>query len=178
MKVYIAADHAGYALKESLIPYLYSLGFDVEDCGAFSYNPSDDYPDIIKKAASRVSNNPQRSLGIIIGGSGQGEAIVANKYPHVRAAVYYGGNSKIVGLSREHNDANILSLGARFMSVGHAKKVVRTWLMEQYSVAERHKERIRKISHIEDGIIKESLFAYMLHLFKKSYSYIKCIWQA
>lgn len=148
MKVYIAADHAGFELKERLREYVGALGFSVIDCGAFAYNPDDDYPDFIRKAAEAVANNPQKSFGIVIGGSGQGEAMVANRYPHVRAAVYYGGNRKIVDLASEHNDANVLSLGARFVDIGEAKAVVRAWLLNHHSLAERHKERIEKIENV------------------------------
>lgn len=149
MKIYFASDHAGFKLKEALIPFVQALGFEVRDFGAFVYDENDDYPDYIKKAAAEVSHHSQHSLGIIIGGSGEGEAIVANKFPHVRATVYYGHEDQIIRLSREHNDANILSLGARFMDEAHAKKTVREWLMMQYSVADRHKRRIQKIKEIE-----------------------------
>lgn len=148
MKIYIAADHAGFELKEILRAYVAELGFVVIDCGAFKLDPKDDYPDFIRRASQEVSNNPQKSLGIVIGGSGQGEAMVANRFAHVRAAVYYGGNRKIVDLAREHNNANVLSLGARFVSVREAKAVVRAWLLNHHSIAERHKERIEKIESV------------------------------
>lgn len=147
--VYIAADHAGFALKQALTPFLEQLGFVVIDCGAYRLDPTDDYPDYVRKAASAVSDNPQKHFGIVIGGSGQGEAMVANKFPHVRATVYYGGDTEIISLSREHNDANVLSLGARFLTTQQAKKVVRSWLLNQYSLGERHKQRIHKIEYIE-----------------------------
>lgn len=166
MKIFFASDHAGFQLKQALVPYVKSLGFEVVDEGAFEYKEGDDYPDFIKKAAAEVSDNPQNSLGIIIGGSGQGEAIVANKFRHVRAAVYYGGDKKIVELSREHNDANILSLGARFLSEAQAKEAVRLWLSEHPSLAERHRRRIKEIDGIESVAKMESP--------KKIY---KTIWQ-
>lgn len=149
MKIYFASDHAGFKLKEALIPYVHALGFEVHDFGAFKYVPNDDYPDYIKRAAAEVSHHSQSALGIILGGSGEGEAMVANKFPHVRATVYYGRDQRIIKLSREHNDANILSLGAKFITEAEAKTVVRKWLMMQYSVADRHKRRIKKIEEIE-----------------------------
>ncbi|MBX4211092.1 RpiB/LacA/LacB family sugar-phosphate isomerase [Candidatus Parcubacteria bacterium] len=152
MKIYFAADHAGFPLKQTLIPFVEKLGFAVEDKGAFEQNEKDDYPDFIKKAASEVSSNPQNSLAIVIGGSGEGEAIVANKYPHVRATVYYGGNKEIIKLSHEHNDANVLSLGARFMSDAEAKAVVKSWLTSHFSLDPRHKRRIEKIEEIERNV--------------------------
>src|SRR3989338_4771962 len=90
MKIYFASDHAGFALKKALIPFVKKLGFEVVDKGAFKYEPEDDYPDFIKLVAHEVSDNPQKTLGIVIGASGQGEAIVANKFPHVRAVVFNG----------------------------------------------------------------------------------------
>jgi ribose 5-phosphate isomerase B len=149
MKIYFATDHAGYELKEVLVPYVKQLGFEVEDCGAHGYDPEDDYPDYIAKAARKVSENPQKTLGIILGGSGEGEAMVANKFAHVRATAYYGGNPEIITLSREHNDANMLSLGAMFLDVYEAKRAVKQWLLGHYSLADRHKRRIEKIEDIK-----------------------------
>ena len=148
MKIYIATDHAGFALKEKLVPYVKSLGFDAQDMGAFKLDPNDDYPDFISKAAAEVSSNPQNSLGIVLGGSGEGEAMVANKFRHIRATVYYGGSMDIVKLSKEHNDANILSLGARFLTLEQAKNAVRLWHSEHAVLEERHKRRIAKIEGI------------------------------
>src|SRR3989338_10701892 len=108
MKIYIAADHAGFYLKKELIKYLGIKGFEVEDLGAFEMNEADDYPDFVIPCAQKVADDTG-SVGIVIGGSGQGEAIAANKVKGIRAAVYYGGNSQIPKLAKEHNDANILS---------------------------------------------------------------------
>lgn len=144
MKIYIGTDHAGFELKEALVPFLRELGHDVEDKGAHTYEALDDYPDYIRLVAEAVAGNPG-SRGIIIGGSGQGEAICANRVSGVRAAVYYGGPLDIVILSREHNDANILSLGARFVDEGEAKKAVRLWLETPFSDEEKHARRIKKI---------------------------------
>lgn len=158
MKIYFATDHAGFKLKEVLVLYVKSLGFDVRDFGAHKYNKNDDYPDYIKKAAEAVSVNPQKSLAIVLGGSGEGEAMVANKYRHVRATAYYGGNPRIIRLSKEHNDANILSLGARFIQEKEAKKVVKAWLLGHYSLGERHKRRILKIDQLEKKSLWQMLF--------------------
>src|SRR3989338_4816907 len=105
MKLYIASDHAGFYLKKQLIQYLEIKGYEVEDCGAFEMDDGDDYPDFIIPCAQKVINDTG-SLGIVIGGSGNGEAIAANKVRGVRAAVYNGGKADIAKLAREHNNAN------------------------------------------------------------------------
>ena len=148
MKVYFASDHAGFEMKEKLKEYLKGEGYEVEGLGDFVYNENDDYPDFISKAALAVAQDPD-SKGIILGGSGQGEAIAANKIKGIRAAVYYGGPEDIVKLSREHNDANMLSLGARFLSQEEAQKAVDLWLKTPFSEEERHKRRIEKIKELE-----------------------------
>lgn len=143
--VYLATDHAGFELKERVLAYLREeLGYEVIDCGAEVYDQLDDYPDFISKAAAAVAEDPERR-GIIFGGSGQGEAMAANRYRGVRAAVYYGGPEEIVTLSREHNNANMLSLGARFVTEAEAKTVVTKWLELSFSAAERHQRRITKL---------------------------------
>jgi len=143
--VLFAADHAGFALKETLKPYVESLGYTVRDFGALHHEDGDDYVDYIAPLAEAVSKNPDNARGIILGGSGQGEAIVANRFPRVRAAVFYGKQESIPALSREHNDANILSLGARFITEDEAKKAVKEWLDTPFSGDERHVRRIGKI---------------------------------
>ena len=143
MKIYIAADHAGLNLKNYLKKQLLADGYDIEDCGAFNFDPLDDYPDFIFPAAEKVANRPN-SRGIIIGGSGQGEAMAANRIQGVRAAVYYDGPIDIVKLSRLHNNANILSLGARFLSVERATEILNIWLTEKFE-GERHENRINKL---------------------------------
>ncbi|MFA6340701.1 MAG: RpiB/LacA/LacB family sugar-phosphate isomerase [Candidatus Paceibacterota bacterium] len=152
-KIYMGTDHAGFAMKEKLIPFVESLGYEVVDCGAHKYDGTDDYPDFIEPVAKAVALNPENNIGIILGGSGQGEAIVANRFPNVRATVYYGEPSIFHGhafikISREHNDANILSLGARFLSIAKAKKAVKVWLLTKFSNEERHVRRIKKIEKI------------------------------
>ncbi|PIR69498.1 MAG: ribose-5-phosphate isomerase, partial [Candidatus Niyogibacteria bacterium CG10_big_fil_rev_8_21_14_0_10_46_36] len=140
----LATDHAGFALKEKLKAYLQEGGHDVQDMGAHSLDDQDDYPDFIRPLAEAISKDPE-SRGIILGGSGQGEAMAANRVAGVRAAVYYGGDKEIVVLSREHNDANILSLGARFLSDEEAKSIVKLWLGTAFSGEVRHQRRIDKI---------------------------------
>ena len=115
MKIHLATDHAGLELKEKVKLYLSDLNYEVIDHGAYEYDALDDYPDFIFPCANAVSNDPE-SKGIILGGSGQGEAMAANRVKGVRAAVFYNGPDEIIKLSRQHNNANILSLGARFMS--------------------------------------------------------------
>jgi len=144
MKIYLAADHAGFGLKEKIKQLLIKQGYAVKDFGAFEYNEGDDYPDFVHKAAAAVAKNPDDALGIVIGGSGQGEAMVANRYKGVRAAVYYGGRNEIIKLSREHNNANVLSLGSRFLSEEEALAAVDLWLRTPFSKEERHQRRIAK----------------------------------
>ncbi|MBI1968710.1 RpiB/LacA/LacB family sugar-phosphate isomerase [Candidatus Woesearchaeota archaeon] len=146
--IFLASDHAGFALKEKLQQYLARLGYECKDCGHFTYEPLDDYPDSMLPTARNVARHPG-SRGIFMGGSGQGEGIVANKVKGIRAAVYYGGNLEVVRLSRDHNDANVLCLGARFVSEAEAKKAVKLWLETPFSGAIRHKRRLQKIREFE-----------------------------
>jgi ribose 5-phosphate isomerase B len=159
MKILFATDHAGFELKEKLMPYVKELGYDVEDYGAYKYDTGDDYPDFISKVASEVSKNPENTKAIIFGGSGQGEAIVANRFPNVRAVVFNGQceipSDKIpneIVISREHNDANILSLGARFLDEDEARKVVELWLKTEFKGEERHMRRLAKIKTITESL--------------------------
>jgi ribose 5-phosphate isomerase B len=162
MKIYIGSDHVGYEFKEELKKYLseLELGYEVEDKGAFKYDKDDDYPDFIKPVAEAVAGNVE-SKGIIIGGSGQGEAICANKIKGVRAVVFYGPKEavgtvdvmgrestdifELVKLAREHNNANILSLGLRFQTLDEAKFAVELFLSTKFPGDERHIRRINKI---------------------------------
>ncbi len=144
MKIFIGTDHAGFELKESLTPFLRELGHEVEDMGAHTFEALDDYPDFIRPVAEAVARDSE-SRGIILGGSGQGEAMCANRVKGVRAAVYYGGPFDIAVLSREHNNANILSLGARFVTEDETKEVVRVWLETAFSGEEKHARRIAKL---------------------------------
>ena len=143
MKIHVATDHAGLELKNSIRDYLINNGHDVTDHGAHEYDALDDYPDFIFPCAHAVAKDPS-SRGIILGGSGQGEAMAANRVKGVRAAVFYNGPSEIVKLSREHNNANILSLGARFMTEDEIYGVIEMWLDEPFGGG-RHQGRIDKL---------------------------------
>ena len=143
MIIHIATDHAGLELKEKVKSYLSKLDYEVVDHGAYEYDPLDDYPDFIFPCAEAVSND-SNSKGIILGGSGQGEAMAANRVKGVRAAVFYNGPDEIIKLSRQHNDANILSLGARFMSDQDMYKIIELWLSTDFESG-RHKRRIEKL---------------------------------
>ena len=154
MKIYIGTDHAGFELKEELKVFLDSQGCEVEDKGAYEFNEADDYPDFIFPVVKAVAEDIARdfdSRGIVIGGSGQGEAIVANKVRGIRAAVVYDEYS--AKMSRAHNNANIISLGNRTLSISKAKKLVRLWLDTPFSNEERHKRRIEKIKVIENNTL-------------------------
>ena len=145
MKVFFASDHAGYELKNHLVPYVQSLGHEVEDLGPFEFNETDDYPEYIGPAARAVARGVgQDARGIIIGKSGQGEAMCANRVPGVRAAVFYGGQLELIMLAREHNDANILSLGAGFLSTEEAEAAIKLFLSTPFSNDPRHVRRLSK----------------------------------
>jgi ribose 5-phosphate isomerase B len=155
MKVYFASDHAGFSLKQSLIEFVGALGYETEDCGPSSLNPDDDYPDFVIPMAKKVAAE-NGSAGIAVGASGQGEAMAANRVHRVRAAVYYGpaateqtdsaGNvMDVLASSRAHNNANVLAIGARFVSRETIERAVRTWLSTPFSDDERHLRRIAKL---------------------------------
>ena len=143
MKIHIATDHAGLELKNAIRDYLKGKDHDVTDHGAHEYDAQDDYPDFIFPCARAVAANPE-NRGIILGGSGQGEAMAANRIKGVRAAVYYGSEREIARLSREHNNANVLSLGARFISEQEIYDIIETWLDEPFEGG-RHQRRIDKL---------------------------------
>jgi len=143
MKVFLASDHAGFELKKKLVSFVSSLGHEAIDKGPFELNEKDDYPDFMAPVALSVANG--EGVGIIMGGSGQGEAMVANRVKSARAGVYYGGPLELVKKMREHNDANVLSIGARFVSEDEAKDAVKTFLETPFSGDERHVRRIKKI---------------------------------
>ncbi|MBI2579749.1 MAG: RpiB/LacA/LacB family sugar-phosphate isomerase [Candidatus Aenigmarchaeota archaeon] len=149
MIIYLASDHAGYSLKEAVKKFLEEKNFRCVDVGPHSYDGNDDYPDFIIPAAEKASGHPD-NRAVIFGGSGQGEAIAANKVKGVRAAVFYGGPEEIISLSRTHNDANVLSIGARFVSEESAIKAVELWLRTPFPGEERHGRRIGKIKEFED----------------------------
>lgn len=142
--VLFATDHAGFELRDFVLEHLRSLEYTIEDMGPTKEKEGDDYPDIIAPLAQRISEDPDAYVGIVMGGSGQGEAMVCNRYPHVRATVFYGGDEEIVKLSKEHNNANVLSLGARFLSADQAKKACELWLATEFSGDQRHVRRLGK----------------------------------
>jgi ribose 5-phosphate isomerase B len=144
MKIVLATDHAGYLHKEALKSYLLEKGFEVEDFGTQS-EESCDYPDFILPAARAVAADPAQTRGIIFGGSGQGEAMTANRVKGVRATTYYHHQPEILDLSRTHNDANVLSIGARFISLEQMREAVDLWLSLNEPLDERHLRRIKKI---------------------------------
>ncbi len=154
--IYIATDHAGFALKEVLKNYITELGYEVEDMGTYS-EESCDYPDFIIPAAQKVAKDLENNLGIVLGGSGQGEAIAANKVRGIRAVVYNAPQLEIIRLSKDHNNANVLSLGARFLTVDQAKEAVKLWLETPFSGEERHIRRINKISQFEDLLSNQNI---------------------
>jgi ribose 5-phosphate isomerase B len=127
MKIHIAADHAGFEYKEAVKQYLIEKGIEVIDHGAVSIDGTDDYPDFMAPAAQAVALSGGEDAGIIFGGSGQGEAMVANRVPGVRAVVYYGGPTEILTLSRAENNANVLSIGARFLTLEEMLQAISIW---------------------------------------------------
>ena len=140
--IVLATDHAGFELKEHVKRFLIKKGYDIKDFGALEYDGLDDYPDFILPAAKYISEH--KLIGIIFGGSGQGEAMAANRINGIRAAVFYNGPDEIVELSRLHNNANILSIGARFVSNQEVEKVIELWLSTDFEGC-RHEKRINKL---------------------------------
>lgn len=150
MEIFLGSDHAGFRLKEGVKSYLKSRGYHVVDEGAFSLDPEDDFPDFISIVAKRVASDPEHHKGIIFGGTGQGEAMAANRFKKIRAAVFYGGSDHIVELSREHNDANILSIGSRFIDEDGAISAIETWLKTPFSGKEKYTRRNLKLDNFEN----------------------------
>jgi ribose 5-phosphate isomerase B len=158
-KLLIASDHAGFEMKTILVKYLqdkaHSGGFgpgvdySIEDMGAHTLVPEDDYPAIMVPVAMRILENPSEIKAIVFGGSGNGEAMIMNRFPEVRAAVYYGGPLDIVKLSREHNDANVLSFGARFITEADMKAAADLWLSTAFSGEARNARRIDMLDNIQ-----------------------------
>jgi len=150
--IYIGTDHAGFEYKEAIKEALEADGYLVVDKGAFQYEELDDYPDFIYPVAKAVAEDPINNVGVVLGGSGQGEAIVANKVKGVRAAI--GFSEFVVKATREHNDTNVLSLGQRTISKEEAIHFVKLFLSTPYSEAERHTRRINKIKELEKDLFK------------------------
>ncbi|HHU39001.1 MAG TPA: ribose-5-phosphate isomerase [Propionibacterium sp.] len=148
MRVHIATDHAAFDLKQYLVKELTALGYDVVDHGARTYDAQDDYPEFVLPAAEAVANEPG-SLGIVLGGSGNGEQIAANKVKGVRAGLAY--NTVMARLTREHNDANVLSLGGRMQSLPDALEMVKVFLETPFSEDPRHVRRLAMLDAYEAG---------------------------
>jgi len=181
MKIYLATDHAGFEMKEALKLFLEiekddlqkeleKIGkviqnIEIVDFGAYKYDETDDYPKFISAAAGALSADiyigKKENIGIIFGGSGEGEAIVAGKYKGIRVGVINTENIKLVKLLREHNDANVLSIGARFVSENFVKEAVKTFLLTKFVEEEngketRHERRVNEIEDIENNIIENT----------------------
>ncbi|MGC9671034.1 ribose-5-phosphate isomerase [Planosporangium sp. 12N6] len=146
MRVYLGSDHAGYELKVHLVSHLPTQGYEVVDVGPAAYDPEDDYPAFCLHAGARVVADPG-ALGIVIGGSGNGEQIAANKVPGVRAALAW--NVETAHLAREHNDANVVAVGARMHTLDEATRIVAAFLTTPFSGGERHLRRIGQIAEYE-----------------------------
>lgn len=146
MRVHIATDHAGFELKEHLRQHLSAEGHDVIDHGAFEYDAQDDYPAFCFSAAEAVAAEPG-SLGVVIGGSGNGEQIAANKVPGIRASLAY--TPEIASLTRQHNDANVIGIGARMHAPEEAVMIVEAFLSTEFSGDDRHQRRIDQLAKYE-----------------------------
>jgi ribose 5-phosphate isomerase B len=146
MRVYLGSDHAGFALKTHLLAYLAGLGQETVDCGPHEYQADDDYPPYCIATASRVAADPG-SLGVVIGGSGNGEQIAANKVVGIRAALAW--NEETARLARLHNDANVVAIGARMHPSDEAVRLVEVFIGTPFSGDERHARRLRMIANYE-----------------------------
>ena len=146
MRVYLGSDHAGLELKTALIGWLREAGHEAVDCGPASYDPQDDYPVYVLRAAQGTVGDPG-SLAIVIGGSGNGEQIAANKVPGIRAALAW--TTETAQLARQHNDANVLSLGARMYSQSDAIGFAKLFVETPFSGDVRHSRRLAEIADYE-----------------------------
>src|SRR4051812_32657633 len=146
MRVYLGSDHAGFELKERLVEHVAALGHEPRDCGAHTFDPEDDYAPPCITAATRMLADPG-SLAIVIGGSGNGEQIAANKVRGVRAALVWSDDTARLG--REHNDANVLSLGARQYATADALRFLEVFLETPFSNGPRHRRRIAMLADYE-----------------------------
>ncbi|GAA4908221.1 ribose-5-phosphate isomerase [Tessaracoccus sp. MC1865] len=147
MRIHIATDHAAFELKNYLVERLQEDGFEVVDHGAHEYDALDDYPPFVIPCAEAVVAE-DGSLGVVLGGSGNGEQIAANKVKGVRAALAY--NVELARLAREHNDANVISLGGRMQSLEESYDIVKTFVTTQFPGEDRHQRRIDLISEYEN----------------------------
>ena len=147
MRVHIGGDHAAYDLLNELVSFLESEGHEVTNHGAHSYEAEDDYPVFVLRAAEAVAADPG-SLGVVLGGSGNGEQIAANKVSGIRAALAY--STELASLAREHNDAQVVSIGARFTAEDEAKQIVDTFVATKFSDEARHSRRLGMVSAYEN----------------------------
>jgi len=147
MRIHIGSDHAGLELKAQLIEHLVSGGHDVTDHGPYEYDALDDYPDFCIPAAEAVAKDPA-SLGIVLGGSGNGEQIAANKVKGVRAALAW--SIETAKLARDHNNANVIAVGGRMHEISFVKEIIDTFIAHPFSHNERHVRRIQKIADFEN----------------------------
>src|ERR1700729_3361990 len=143
VRVYLGSDHAGFELKAAIVTWLGEAGHEAVDCGPASYDPQDDYPVYVLQAAQRVIRDP----GIVIGGSGNGEQIAANKVPGIRAALAW--TVETAQLARQHNDANVLSLGARMYSLEDALSFAKVFVATPFSGEARHARRLDMLADFE-----------------------------
>jgi ribose 5-phosphate isomerase B len=146
MRVYVASDHAGFELKAAILDRLASVGHDPVDCGALTFDPDDDYPPPCIAAAVRTVGDPG-SLGVVIGGSGNGEQMAANKVKGTRAALVWSDDT--ARLARQHNDANVMAVGARNHPVDEALRLVELFLATPFSQDPRHARRIGMLAEYE-----------------------------
>jgi ribose 5-phosphate isomerase B len=146
MRIYLGSDHAGFELKAALIDHLATSGHEPIDCGALTYDPVDDYPAPCIRAAQSTVADPA-SLGVVIGGSGNGEQIAANKVAGVRAALVW--SDETAALAREHNDANVISIGGRNHSLADALRFVDLFIATPFSGDDRHIRRIAQLAEYE-----------------------------
>jgi len=150
MKIHIATDHAGLEFKDKLVEHLAQQGYDVTDHGAHEYDPQDDYPGFVISAAEAVARDQQDgvdALGVVFGGSGNGEQIAANKVRGIRAALVW--NEDTARLARQHNDANVISVGMRQHDEAEAQRLIEIFLNEPYAADERHVRRLSQIADYE-----------------------------
>jgi len=147
MRIHIGSDHAGLELKAELIKHLTENGHDVSDHGPHEYDALDDYPDFCIPAAEAVAKDPS-SLGIVLGGSGNGEQIAANKVKGIRAALAW--SIETAKLARDHNNANVIAVGGRMHEISLVKEIIDTFIASPFSHDERHLRRIKKISEFEN----------------------------
>lgn len=146
MRVHIGGDHAAYEMQRELVSWLTEQGHDVVDHGATTYDDLDDYPVFVLRAAEGVAAD-EGSLGVVLGGSGNGEQMAANKVKGIRAALCY--NTELAQLARQHNDAQVISIGGRFNTVDEAKEMVKVFLQTPFSGAQRHQRRLDMVSDYE-----------------------------